>query len=144
MIWILDDKLFNKRTLRASEKFLRQHASYFVSTHFFFYDQLELFSKNKRIKKGRKMGVDFSKIFYQKGEKHHELPSPFQERFSIQKVFFEGDLLFCANAIKETLSHWVKMEKELPKERRIQSIFDAYVKKPYLEFLNFLLRNGNR
>ncbi len=144
VIWILDDKLFNKRALRTAEKFLRHNTSYFVSTNFFFYDQLELFLRRKRIKKGWKTGVDFSKIFFTKKTQPTQIPSPLSKRISNNLVFFEGDWISRANDLKETLFHWYKMEESLPTSQAFKYIFDAYIKKPYLMFLMFLLRNENR
>src|SRR3989338_3811318 len=66
IVWILDDRIFNKRTLRPSEKLLRTRPCYFASlkrsSTSYFYDQFEIFHKGKRVKKGKQLLIDFNRI----------------------------------------------------------------------------------
>ena len=62
VIWILDDGIFNHRRVRKSELFIRTHHSYYVKKRSFFYDQFEIIQGNRRIKRGKKIPIDFRSL----------------------------------------------------------------------------------
>ncbi len=59
VVWILDDRIFNRRIVRPAEKSMRQTTCYFATIRGLqfpiFYDQFEIFSREKRVKKGERL-----------------------------------------------------------------------------------------
>lgn len=114
IVWILDDRFFNQRQLRPAEKFLRSHLAFFV--HYekgIFYDQTELFSEQKRIRKGIKYPVDLRKIF--PTSQALLFPKQIQERQLHNRLYFQGDLvdLITQNKTPRELFFWEHQEKTL-------------------------------
>ena len=61
VVWILDDRIFNKRKVPPHELCLRRHLSFYAAKfgpHAFFYDQHEVIKNDKRIYKGRRCKID--------------------------------------------------------------------------------------
>jgi competence protein CoiA len=59
IVWLLDDKRYNKRILRPTEELLRTHCCYYVSIRQDkIYDQMEILHSGLRAKKGNKFQVD--------------------------------------------------------------------------------------
>jgi competence protein CoiA len=116
IVWILDDKLFNQKQLRPAEKFLRSNLSYFVYYEKnIFYDQLELFSNQRRIKKGAKEIISLAKI--KKGPKEipsFPIPKQIQERLIKNSHYFGRDLIDQIDnpQRKHILIFWKCLEKK--------------------------------
>lgn len=84
VIWLLDDKRYNKRMCRPAEIYLRERLTYYISIkQLKIYDQFEIFSEGKRIKKGQPFFIDLRFI--------NSLPKPQviyrKKQFSISKFF---------------------------------------------------------
>jgi competence protein CoiA len=88
VVWLLDDRLYNKRKLGAAEQLLRKNACYFFYQNLI-YDQLELVLEKTRSSKGPKLPVDLSRP--NQVPLPQKLPKQFQTRTS--HLIFEGDLL---------------------------------------------------
>jgi competence protein CoiA len=62
VIWLLDDKHYNRRTLRPAERFLRRHNTYYLhikqGLSSEYYDQFEVFTEKFRSKKGGRMPLN--------------------------------------------------------------------------------------
>ncbi|MEN9654531.1 MAG: hypothetical protein RL235_643, partial [Chlamydiota bacterium] len=62
IVWLLDDRPFNRRLVSREEKFLRTQACYYTafqrSTPSLFYDQLEIIRINQRLKKGKRLSIE--------------------------------------------------------------------------------------
>ena len=88
LVWLLDDRLYNKKKLRLSEDILRKEAGYFISLRKgLVYDQFDPTLDGERLLKGPHLPVDLSK----------PLPTP-QEPLPLaqlreRKTRFRGDLL---------------------------------------------------
>ena len=61
VIWILDDRVFNRRRIRKSEFFMRTHHSYFVQGTDFFYDQQEIIRGRVRSERKNKIPIHLGK-----------------------------------------------------------------------------------
>lgn len=150
VVWILDDRIFNKRRLRPAEIFLRRGSSYFVSGKgpFAFYDQLEIFQNLRRIRKGEQTPVDLSKK--REFPAWPAIPAPKQitDRQSHSKYYFRNDLVEktvrATPRFAKTLKIWQEAEEKLQKTARstsiIKKILENYVRDPYLSLLNHLLK----
>ncbi|HEY4255416.1 MAG TPA: competence protein CoiA family protein [Chlamydiales bacterium] len=99
VVWILDDRIFNRRSLRPAEAELRQMFCYYATLRKqalpIFYDQFELFFRSERLKKGQRLKVrlnaphSFPSISFEK----ERFPSQIQTRAFLGQLYFEGDLL---------------------------------------------------
>lgn len=116
IVWILDDRLFNQRQLRPAEKFLRSNLSYFV--HYergLFYDQLELFSHQIRIKKSLKKIISLSKISkIPQTLPSFPIPKQIKDRYLNNKHYFTHDLIDQANSHQQEhlFLFWKSLEKK--------------------------------
>lgn len=66
IIWLLDDRKFNRRVLTPAEELLRRHWTYYLKIRRGrpgeFYDQFEVVVECKRIKKGKKFPLNLQNI----------------------------------------------------------------------------------
>lgn len=62
VVWLLDDKRFNKRSVTLTEEYLRTKSTYYLSIRqgLFseYYDQFEIFVDSRRIKKSKRLQID--------------------------------------------------------------------------------------
>ena len=67
VVWILDDRLYNRRKLRPAESLVRTFPSYYATlrkqTTPIFYDQFEVLINQKRLKKGHKLRVHLQRPY---------------------------------------------------------------------------------
>jgi len=139
VVWVLDDRMFNKRRVRPAEAFLRGRSCYFVRGESWFYDQLEIFVEERRVKRSGPMPVRFSEIRAARGASWPAvLPPLVRERAQRSQVYFTGDVLH--RALAADLGYWVRLEKQRARSRgrAIQNVF-RYLCRVYLSFLNQLL-----
>lgn len=65
VVWILHDKLFNKKWLSTTEQFLRGEIAYFTNIsatgHGIIYDQFEILKMRKRVLRSNPLSIDLSK-----------------------------------------------------------------------------------
>ncbi len=157
VVWLLDDRIFNKALIRPAEEFLRSGSAYFFSferTGFsHFYDQLEIVIDRKRCKKGHPLRVELSKPQRKPTlEWPPSLPSQIQERIASSERYFRGDLLHRAiqSAVDPptalTLAKWRAAEIELRASNRparlLSVFFKTCIARPYLMGLEWLLEHA--
>jgi competence protein CoiA len=152
VVWLLDDRIFNKSFVRPAEEFLRKNTlCYFFSfankglSHF--YDQLELIANHKRKQKGFPLKTDLSKP--QKLPNHawsDKLPSQILARTEQTNLYFEGDLVHRAlnpGPSIATLSAWKEKEDRLqttkPVLHCLTALANQWIKNPYLKLLDRFL-----
>lgn len=100
VVWILDDRLFNRRRLLGVEPLLRRYPCYYAKLRSStgvpqFYDQFEVFFERKRIKKGWPLKANMQKPCYltQGPLKSNSFPSQIEPRTTHSKLYFYGDLI---------------------------------------------------
>jgi len=110
VVWILDDRIFNRNVASSAEQWMRKMPCYFATLRGqawpFFYDQFEIFVQKRRVKKGQPLNIHI--------EQPHQLPDIAWDKHAIPKqvlqkvathgLFFQGDLLH-----KALLSHAIPM-----------------------------------
>ncbi len=150
VIWILDDRLFNKKQMRPSEAWIRSHMSYFVlgKSRFAYYDQLEIISSHIRIKKGEKIFVELHQIHpMPKAKWPTQIPRQIEERIKNCNHYLREDLIgktiSPAFGITPILERWHALEKTVRiTEETIpyfKKILRKYVIDPYLSLLNRMI-----
>ena len=133
IIWLLDDRKFNKKHLSAAENWIR--CKYFVDKNLLFYDQLEIVRDQKRIGKGSKIPIRLSPR--QKTKWPESLPEQVRER-TLNKYYFENDIL--DRSLRSELAYL--QAAPLSKWALFKEIFTQVVRKPYVAFLNSLLKRS--
>lgn len=123
VVWLLDDRRFNRRVCRPAEEFLRRRSAYFLSIESLeVYDQFEVFVDGKRVRKSRPLAVDLTKI-YRTPQLHF-----FNDRLN-------RSLRFPEEALRE---------KEIEKSFKKPNRFVAWVKKrvadPYRQWIEKMAR----
>ncbi len=150
IVWVLDDRIFNKRQLRPSEEFLRTQHCYFASfsrqTPSYFYDQFEIFRNQKRVKKGKKFTLQMDKVHKIPADQWPErLPRQIERRRLHCTRYFEQDLFhrtFLSKmipAFAAALENWRVMELHQQHSRIhmhwLKKFLIRWVLNPYLAFL---------
>lgn len=157
VIWLLDDRLYNKRILQSAEKFLRTHQAYFATVNrrgaSEFYDQFEILCSRKRAKKGGKLKIDLSKLnVLQKVRTDNNWPIQVAQRAEYSPKYFFGDILYRAvNArtsiyYADYLQNW-KIQETTHKETIeikpiLKQFFETWIKYPYLRLLWYLVKRA--
>jgi competence protein CoiA len=132
VIWLLDDRAYNKRILRPAETLLRTLSTYYVAfrrhTTSLFYDQFEIFSERARIAKSKRFPIDLSSPYlFPKIEPPPHWPLQILNRAHLASHYFPGDLLQKALAsakyfpLSILLDHWAMLERSLPKKQTIKT-----------------------
>lgn len=146
VVWLLDDRYFNKKISRPAEHFFRKNGGYYLHTKTVqIYDQFEIFSEKRRIRKGKKMAINLEKMMRRK-EKFFD-PKIFPEQLiQLQNtVYFFGDRLHRAyqNHILSMLN-WraleIQLTKELNESKSWSKRFFRAVADEYTHLLKRLLR----
>ncbi|MDE3055175.1 MAG: hypothetical protein KGI80_00540 [Verrucomicrobiota bacterium] len=158
IIWLLDDRLFNKRWLRPAESFLRGQTAYFFSFRralpSIIYDQCEILIQKRRWRKGF-----FSKVNLLSPKKIPAIPWPTEIPEQLSKrakeaiYYFKGDLLY--RTLQSTrypttalaLAYWRKEELAIAKKNRPPSLLWWFLKTfllipARLWFDDFSIRHG--
>ncbi|MGB7978150.1 MAG: competence protein CoiA family protein [Chlamydiales bacterium] len=142
-VWLLDDKRYNKRTLRPAEEFLRRYSTYFVSVgRGAIYDQFEIFSRGARIRRGKRMPIDLRKVGRGLNKGFNE------ERFPKQVVQLAGKRYFYGDRLHRALQNyplamlqWRALELQLTQPVRKENKLWQYVRRRYLFFLENFSKN---
>lgn len=147
VIWLLDDKRYNKQILKPAEKFLRSHLTYYISIQkgraIQIYDQFEILSRNRRIKKGKKLIIDPRKIYINSASSFEGKLIPKQVRDLKSRVFCYKDRTYLAKINpKETLTYWRRLEIQYAKHpSQILLWFKEHLLAPYQKALTkYLMR----
>lgn len=99
VVWILDDRIFNRRKSSQAEQQIRLLPSYFATlrkqTFPIFYDQFEIINKNERVKKGRKLKVQLQRPYPLPTQDWPEkqFPKQITRKIETTPLFFHGDLI---------------------------------------------------
>ncbi len=127
LVWLLDDRLFNKRKLRIAEEVLRKEACYFISLgKALVYDQYELISAGERLMKGPPLPTDLSKPL--------NIPPSLPPLYLLKErsILFRGDLL------DRLIQNSVYLQRLIEYERS----FLERPSKPYWHYLKKGLQMG--
>lgn len=152
-VWLLDDKRYNKRVVRPAEEYLRRHCTYYLSIKQALfptcYDQFEIFSEGRRVKKGKPLLVDLQKIGIRPAEGFNENLWPKQILQLESNRYFFGDRI--DRALRNhhlTLFRWRSLEIQAAQNRskpnKLLFWFRYYIRRPYLFFLEKLIKSSNR
>lgn len=148
VVWLLDDRIFNKAFVRPAEEFLRKNTlCYFFSfankglSHF--YDQLELIANHKRKQRGFPLKIDLSKPKKLPDRAWSEdLPSQILNKTRQAASYFEGDLIH--RTLQQgpsfpTFAAWKEKENRLQTELQgwnsLLAFIRGWIKDPYLNLL---------
>ncbi|HSX37722.1 MAG TPA: competence protein CoiA family protein [Chlamydiales bacterium] len=158
VVWLLDDRIFNRKHLRAAEEFLRAHTCYYFTFRrlgSFFYDQMEIIIEKKRLKKGRPLKVDLSKpILKPLLEWPANLPEQIEKRLAIETYYFQGDVLHktvlsaTRPFIVLVFKRWKTWEIELyacySSKGTFKEFFNQLIARPYFQLLEWLIRKTDK
>lgn len=153
VVWLLDDRIFNKRQLRPAEAFLRTHSAYFFSFRrhgsSLYYDQFEILINQRRLKKGGRLFINPRRVLPLSTPPSFDLPRQIFNRLSKCSYFFHGDLLYRAVCSPThlffaiSLQNWRALEihfaKMHQKPSKIKKFWHHYLRNPYLQLLDALL-----
>ena len=139
VVWLLDDRIFNKTTLRPTEPFFRTYPCYYVhyqrTSRPLFYDQFELLEKTRRSKKGPRLAVQLTEP--------RRMPRPplqaqplaqVAKRSLSHRLFFHGDLVHKTLLSKKNrplaiaLENWLFLEEAASKGKTSPRL-DLWTKK---------------
>jgi len=139
VIWVLHDKLYNKKIATPAELFLRNSLSIYTSItpfgHGFYYDQLDFFKGTKRIFKSAPFLLE-SLI----PRKAPVFPHFFPKKFRNRSHVFQGDAP--SNLLLNGQGKWAyKLEKKLTQnwsvKKIIQEIFHSHLQRHALSSHKF-------
>jgi len=156
VIWLLDDKRYNRKSLRPSEEFLRKNGAYYICIEQGLqskcYDQFEVFSLGKRVARGPKMYIDPQDLRLKPDMQFNQDTFPRQIREISSPHYFCGDRVDKALRAQNNphtacnLLKWLSLEIQLgknsQKKHRIKIILDKYLIEPYLALLMRLLKQA--
>jgi competence protein CoiA len=123
VVWLLDDRRYNKRIAKPAEEFARRHATYFISIKrglsTICYDQFEIFAEQKRVKRGKRMPIDLQKI-RRLGHVHFDKDLFPKQVIDLQVSFsFQGDRMYRAlQNHRLAMQNWRALEILLTKKTR--------------------------
>jgi competence protein CoiA len=149
VIWLLDDKQFNKKTLKPAEKFLRSFSAYYISIrhnlHFEFYDQFEVFLDQKRVRKSPKMPLNLAQVLHTPKSipSKRDFPNQINRLNSLR--YFKRSRLDCALTGKIGLMRFWKTMEITCQKKKPYRFFQALQKltKPYVIFLEKLIQKAS-
>ena len=150
VVWLLHDRLFNRKATRPVELFLRQGLAYYIHIErgltSLYYDQFEVLAHGKRLKKGKKLPIDLqAPHFLAKLEWKDFFPKQVLDRVASDPFYFKGDRLNKAliahysPGAAMSMEHWRILEVDLgrrPKRPgRLRGWFLLYIGYPYMRML---------
>ncbi len=149
VVWLLDDKRYNKKILRPAEGFLRQGSAYYLSIkQALCYDQFEVFADQQRVRKGRPLPLDLQKLRRSpENPDWDETAYPRQILNRQSALYFVNDRLDRALKARHnptlTLSmrYWRQLETQLAlqKPSRFWRWFERRIRSPYEALLHRLV-----
>jgi competence protein CoiA len=153
VVWILDDRIFNRRIIGEAEQLMRQRPSYYATlrkeSEPKFYDQFEIDSGNKRLKKGQRLTIHIQRPYsVPKDEAWLKSPFPSQvlQKIETNQLYFHGDLLHKAFLSKKILSlaytmHTLRVLEEFYRRKALKekNLFLKWITKWILEPFGLLM-----
>lgn len=151
VVWLLDDKRYNKRALRPAEEYLRRHSAYYVSIKqgllSEYYDQFEVFALGQRVRRGKRLRIDL-----QNSRQTPKIDFDAQH-FPKQIVQLKCEKYFLSSRLDRALKYpqsmlyWraleIQLAKEKPKINRFRLWLYKIIGRPYRALLDRLIRNMN-
>ncbi len=139
VVWLLDDRRYNKRILRPAEGLLRIYNTYFLSiAKRRVYDQFEHFSEKIRVRKSRPMRVDLRRIF------HVPKISFSEDRYPKQILQLHIQRYFLGDRFSAALHFPLVMLREKGFERqgeRLRGKIWEKIGRSYAQWLDKILKN---
>jgi len=154
VIWLLDDRIFNRKRIKPPEIFLRTQACYFFRfqrNHFLgAYDQWEIVSQQERIKRSKPLWIDLRKPRKTPQlEQPAFLPLQVKSRLVNSPFYLHGDRIHqslqaaASPLIALCLSNWKIMEEKQSQLKEKTSWIHPFLKKyfiiPYTKCLEGIL-----
>ena len=144
VIWLLDDKRYNKRVVRPAEDYLRKGSAYYMTLRrglsSEYYDQFEVFAEGARVRKGRRMPIDLRNIRRMPKVSFNEELFPKQIVQLNCARYFAGDRM--DRALKNytlSMQNWRGLEiqfgKPKPRPSKFREWVWTYIGLPYLDLL---------
>lgn len=156
IVWILDDRIFNRRTYTSAEKWMREMACYFATIRGharpIFYDQFEILSQKRRVRRGGRLKIEIGKPCYMPeiSWDSDAMPSQVLHKGKPKYLYFFGDLVHKALLSHESPTLNVSMQQmqalerafsvTSKKERWFQQNFVFFLRECLGRFLYFLLK----
>lgn len=149
VVWLLDDKRYNKRVVRPAEDYLRRHSTYYMSIRNGLtsecYDQFEIFANGRRVRKGKRRPIDLRNIRRVPKINFNKDLFP-KQIIQLECVkYFHGDRMH--RALQNhmlTMQNWRALEihfaKITRKPSKLQRWLHRYIVTPYLAYLERRLR----
>jgi competence protein CoiA len=140
LIWLLDDRLYNRRALRPSETTMRRSGGYYVSLKgSAIYDQFEVLGPRSRLAKGPSLPIDLRRP-------HPLISRPAALTNELQKRqtqrYFCGDLFDRAQRYPGYLQKLIDHEELILAERAKTRSFIHWMRKGFYIALEYLLRRS--
>ena len=151
LIWLLDNRLYNRRHLRSAELHLRQTPCYYFSLgpkKVFdvsepqkpqIFDQFEVIQNQSRIEKGPPLPIDLTRPSFLPSNLPSELTNQMKNRQA--HIFFAGDLLDRSLRYPIYLKRLVEHEKNILSKQE-HSI--SWIKKYFYITLEYLIRRSTK
>ncbi len=111
VVWILDDRIFNRKVARPAEQWMRQGACYYASLRGespVYYDQFEIYSKEQKVYRGQRLRVHLDRPYQMTGLSWDAEVTPTQVAQRRDPLYFEGDL--CHRALAGSLQNLRDLE----------------------------------
>jgi competence protein CoiA len=151
VVWLLDDKRYNKRVIRPAEDYLRRHSTYYLTIRAGLdsecYDQFEVFASGRRVRKGKRLRLDLEKIRRMPKIAFNADLFPKQITQLDCTRYFAGDRLYRALTYPQAMPYWRTLEIQLAVEKPTISKFRRWlwrhIGSPYYAFLERLIRKMN-
>ena len=159
VVWILDDRIFNRKKIGEAEHLIRKSTSYYAKlrnqTFPIFYDQFEIDSNRKRLKRGHRLTVQLQRPYPVPLEPPEgnwlKMPFPNQvlHKIELTQIYFHGDLLhkaFLSKKIPEIAfsMHTLRVleehyKRKVARERRFgMALITRWILQPLGLFLLYL------
>ena len=155
IVWILDDRIFNRRKVRPAERLLRVNACYYATLRKglpFFYDQFELFYQETRVKRGYSLKVQIGRplLLPPFNWEKERFPSQILQKTERTNLYFLGDLIYKAllsetnPAVAFSMQNLCALErfyaKEIRRESLVKKIVTRLILEPWGRLVLFLLK----
>lgn len=140
IIWLLDDRLYNRRRLRPAEESLRSQGGYYFSlSRRLVYDQFEVACGDERLSRGPALPIDLARIRFQSFP-NEILTRQLEQRQ--KRLFFAGDLVDKVLRYPSYLEQIREQEERILTDK-IQAVGALHwLKKYFFIGLEFLLRRA--
>lgn len=140
VVWLLDDRRYNKKTLKPAEEFLRTQNTYFLSLkRLEVYDQFEVLMEGVRVRKGKALILDLCKVRKRPETTFVEKCTPRQIlQLRCARIFW-GDRLSLVLRFPDRMEREKRIEEEALKGRKRSWL--QWLIGPYLKWLENFVRS---